>query len=146
MDEKIQFFLDGQKNLSFCTAVDNTPHCASCFYSYVSEGNFIVFKSDKNTMHIINALINDKVAGTILPDVDKVGTIRGIQFSGKFIVPEGGLLVNAKKKYYGKYPFALAMGGDLWAIELQFVKMTDNTLGFGKKTIWEAPITAKQMK
>lgn len=143
MDEKIQFFLDGQKNLSFCTAVDNTPYCASCFYSYVSEGNFIVFKSDKNTKHIANAHINDKVAGTILPDVDKVGTIRGIQFSGKFIIPEGDLLVQAKKKYYSKYPFALAMGGDLWAIELLFVKMTDNTLGFGKKSIWEAPITAK---
>lgn len=143
MDEKIQFFLDGQKNLSFCTAVDNTPYCASCFYSYVSEGNFIVFKSDKNTKHIANALINDKVAGTILPDVDKVGTIRGIQFSGKFIIPEGDLLVQAKKKYYSKYPFALAIGGDLWAIELLFVKMTDNTLGFGKKSIWEAPITAK---
>lgn len=143
MDEKIQFFLDGQKNLSFCTAVDNTPYCASCFYSYVSEGNFIVFKSDKNTKHIANALINDKVAGTILPDVDKVGTIRGIQFSGKFIIPEGDLLVQAKKKYYSKYPFALAIGGDLWAIELLFVKMTDNTLGFGKKSIWEAPIIAK---
>ncbi|MES2285634.1 MAG: pyridoxamine 5'-phosphate oxidase family protein [Bacteroidota bacterium] len=141
MDEKIQSFMDNQKNLTFCTAADNTPHCASCFYSYISEGDLIVFKSDKNTKHIINALSNDKVAGTIMPDVGKVGTIRGIQFSGKFKIPKDDLLVQAKKKYYGKYPFALAMAGDLWVIELQFVKMTDNTLGFGKKIIWESPVS-----
>ncbi|MCE9538121.1 MAG: pyridoxamine 5'-phosphate oxidase family protein [Bacteroidetes bacterium] len=138
MDEKIQSFLEGQKNLSFCTAVDNTPHCANCFYTYISEGDFIIFKSDKNTTHIVNALNNNKVAGTILPDVDQIGTIRGLQFMGKFIVPEDHLLVLAKKKYYSKYPFALAMGGELWAIQLQHIKMTDNTLGFGKKRIWES--------
>lgn len=144
MDEKIQSFMENQKTFTFCTAVDNTPHCASCFYSYISEGNFIVFKSDKTTQHIVNALSNDKIAGTILPDVDKIGTIRGIQFLGKFKVPEDDLLMRAKKKYYAKYPFALAMGGDLWAIELVFVKMTDNTLGFGKKIIWESPISIKK--
>ncbi len=137
MDEKIQSFLDGQKNLSFCTAVDNAPHCANCFYTYLSEGDFLIFKSDKNTKHIVNALSNNKVAGTILPDVDQIGTLRGIQFIGKFTVLEDELLVLAKKKYYSKYPFALAMGGELWAIQLQHVKMTDNTLGFGKKRIWE---------
>jgi uncharacterized protein YhbP (UPF0306 family) len=137
MDKKIQSFIESQKNLTFCTAIDNAPYCASCFYSYVLEGNFIIFKSDKKTTHIANALINDKVAGTIIPDLDKVGTIRGIQFTGNFIVPSGDLLEQAKKKHYSKYPFALAVGGDLWAIELLSIKMTDNTLGFGKKLSWE---------
>lgn len=140
MDKKIGAFMDGQKNLTFCSVIDNIPYCASCFYAYMSDGNFILFKSDKKTKHISNALINNNVAGTIIPDVDKIGTIKGIQFSGKFIVPEGDLIEKAKKKYYSKYPFALAIGGDLWAIELLSVKMTDNTLGFGKKLVWEKVI------
>lgn len=143
MDKKIQSFIESQKNLTFCTAADNIPYCASCFYAYEREDNFIVFKSDKKSKHIVNALINDKVAGTIIPDVDKTGTIKGIQFIGKFIVPESVLLEQAKKKYYGKFPFAMVVPGELWAIELLSVKMTDNTLGFGKKLTWEKKVVTQ---
>lgn len=145
MDKKIESFLESQKNLTLCTSVDNTPHCASCFYAYVSEGHFVVFKSDRKTKHICNAFINDKVAGTIIPNIDKIGTIKGIQFIGKFIVPTGVFVEQMKKKYYGKYPFALALAGDLWGIELQSVKMIDNTLGFGKKLSWEKSVSIKQI-
>ncbi len=142
MDKKIQSFIEGQKNLTFCTAVENIPQCASCFYAYLPEGNFIVFKSDEKTIHISNALINDKVAGTIIPDLDKTGTIKGIQFTGNFIVPREDLLEQAKKKYYLKYPFSLVMPGDLWVVELLTIKMTDNTLGFGKKLNWKKQIVS----
>lgn len=143
MDKKIQSFMEGQKNLTFCTAVDNNPYCASCFYAYLPEGNFIVFKSNEKSTHICNALINDNVAGTIIPDLDKTGTIRGIQFVGKFIVPTGDLLEQAKKIYYSKYPFAVVVPGDFWTIELVSIKMTDNTLGFGKKLAWEKVLSDK---
>ncbi len=137
MDKKIQSFMESQKNLTFCTVSDNVPYCASCFYAYMSENNFIVFKSDKKTKHIVNALVNDNVAGTITPDIDKTGTIKGIQFTGKFNSPEGDFLEQAKKIYYGKFPFGRVVPGDLWIIELLSIKMTDNTLGFGKKLAWE---------
>lgn len=143
MDKKIQTFIESQKNMTFCTASDNVPSCASCFYAYVTEGNFIVFKSDEKTKHISNALNNDKVAGTIIPDLDQIGTIRGIQFTGNFIVPTGDLLELAKKKYYSKFPFAVVIDGDMWALELISIKMTDNTLGFGKKLNWEKTHSTK---
>ena len=143
MDKKIQSFIESQKNMTFCTALDNVPYCASCFYAYTSEGNYIVFKSDEKSKHIINALSNNKIAGTIIPDLDKIGTIRGIQFTGKFIVPTGDLLDLAKKKYYSKFPFAVVVDGDMWALELTSIKMTDNTLGFGKKLNWEKTHSTK---
>jgi hypothetical protein len=31
---------------------------------------------------------------------------------------------------------ALAMPGHIWTIQLTEIKMTDNTLGFGKKIAW----------
>tara|TARA_B100000508_G_scaffold18974_1_gene12660 strand:- start:1065 stop:1169 length:105 start_codon:yes stop_codon:yes gene_type:complete len=34
------------------------------------------------------------------------------------------------------------MSGRIWAIELIGIKMTDNTLGFGKKLIWTKSILA----
>ncbi len=140
MDKKIESFIDGQKNLTFCTCVDNIPQCASCFYAFVPEVNLLVFKSDEKSKHISNALMNDKVAGTIIPDLDKTGTIKGIQFTGKFIVPKDDVLEQTKKKYYIKYPFSLVIPGDLWVIELESIKMTDNTLGFGKKLDWKKSV------
>ena len=136
MDKKISTFLKEQKNLTFCTASDNTPHCVNCFYTYVEEFDALVFKSDRTTQHIINALINSKVAGTIVPDIHQTGTIKGIQFTGIFLIPANEILEIVKIKYYKKFPFALIMPGELWAVELTDNKMTDNTLGFGKKLRW----------
>lgn len=137
MDERIKNFILGQKNLTLCTSENNQPYCASCFYAFIREENILVFKSAKTTKHISQALVNNKVAGTILPDLDDPGTIKGIQFTGIFIPPIDNHLEKLRKVYYKKFPFARAVAGDLWVIELISIKMTENTLGFGKKIIWE---------
>jgi uncharacterized protein YhbP (UPF0306 family) len=35
-----------------------------------------------------------------------------------------------------KYPFALAIPGDVYTIQPDYIKLTDNTIGFGKKLTW----------
>ena len=42
-----------------------------------------------------------------------------------------------KKNYFKAFPYALAMNPKLWQIRVDFFKLTDNTLGFGKKIIWQ---------
>jgi uncharacterized protein YhbP (UPF0306 family) len=32
------------------------------------------------------------------------------------------------------------MPGEIWTIKINRIKYTDNTLGFGKKIIWERPV------
>lgn len=137
MNERIVKFISSQKCLTICTVENNQPYCANCFYAYIPEDNFLIFKSDKNTKHVSQALINNNVAGTILPDVEQTGTIKGIQFTGIFSFPSGYLIENAKKVYYNRFPFALAVPGELWTLELISVKMTDNSFGFGKKICWQ---------
>lgn len=137
MDKKISAFIKAQTALTIATAVDSIPYCATCFYAYLEEENLLVFKSDAETRHISDALINNNVAGSILVDKTEIGKIKGIQFNGTFLSPKDAPLKDAQKAYYFKYPYAAAMKGDLWVIELTSVKFTDNTLGFGKKLIWE---------
>ena len=137
MDKKISAFIKAQTALTIATSVDSIPYCATCFYAYLEEENLLVFKSDAETRHISDALINNNVAGSILVDKTEIGKIKGIQFNGTFLSPKDALLKDAQKAYYFKYPYAAAMKGDLWVIELTSVKFTDNTLGFGKKLIWE---------
>jgi uncharacterized protein len=139
MDIKIKTFIREQKNLTLCTSVNDSPYCASCFYAYNESDNTLIFKSGKETKHIVNALVNDKVAGTIVPDISKLGIIKGIQFTGKFFVLKADKLDQAKSVYYKRNPLALASPGELWAVELTSVKMIDSTLGFGKKLVWEKP-------
>lgn len=137
MDKKISAFIKAQTALTMATSVDAIPYCATCFYAYMEEENVLVFKSDAETKHIADALNNNQVAGSILVDKTEVGKIKGIQFNGTFFIPKDAQLKDAQKVYYFKYPYAAAMKGDLWAIELTSVKFTDNTLGFGKKLKWE---------
>lgn len=137
MDERIVKFISSQKCITICTAENNKPYCANCFYAFIPEENILVFKSDRNTKHISQALANNYVAGTILADVETTGTLRGIQFTAAFNIPSDNLVEKSKKAYYNRFPFALAVPGDLWTVELVTVKLTDNILGFGKKLNWQ---------
>ena len=42
-----------------------------------------------------------------------------------------------KKLYFKAFPYAIAMNPALWQIKIDYFKMTDNKLGFGKKIIWQ---------
>ncbi len=143
MDKRMRLFIQEQKNLTFCTSVNEQPYCANCFYAYLPEEKTLVFKSSEKTQHIQNGLVNGHVAGTILPDIGKTGEVRGAQFSGLFEAAAGDLLPAAKRCYYAKHPVALMMKGELWIIKLSYVKLTDNSFGFGNKLIWEK--TAEQI-
>lgn len=136
-DQLIIAFLKSQTVLTLATAVFNKPYCATCFYAYSEQSNVLIFKSSKDTVHVQNGLQNNLVSGSILPDRLIAGKVKGVQFSGVFSSPDAGLLDEAKKKYYKKYPFALAVPGEIWVVRLNALKFTDNTLGFGKKLIWE---------
>lgn len=139
-DKAIENFIQSQTALSIATSTNDIPYCATCFYAYAEEKQALIFKSGKETQHIMAALQNKQVAGTILPDKLVTGSVKGIQFNGVFIDPEGEMLDEARKIYYKKYPFALAFPGELWMVELHSIKFTDNTLGFGKKLKWERAV------
>lgn len=137
VNEKIISFLKSNTNFTLATCLNNIPYCANCFYAFDENRSWLVFKSKSGTMHIRQAQQNKAVAGTVTPDKLHRAKIRGIQFLGNFIVPKGHLAESVKGVYYRKYPLAIAFPGDIWAIELTHVKMTDNTLGFGTKIEWK---------
>ena len=141
INERIISFLKQNTNLTLATSENNVPHCANCFYAYNEEENMLVFKSNAETNHIRQALENNNIAGSITADKLDTAKIQGIQFCGIFFKPQMELLDSLKKTYYKKYPFAVAFPGNIWGVELAYIKMTDNTLGFGKKIEWSAGIS-----
>lgn len=107
------------------------------FYAYDPDTFLFVVASDETTEHMRNIASNPHVAGTVALETKTVGKIQGIQFSGVIERCSEPL----QKLYFEAFPYARVMNPTLWSIRLDEVKMTDNTLGFGKKLIWKrAPL------
>lgn len=134
MNERIVDFIEGQKVATICCVDEgNKPYCFSCFYAFDKEKELIYFKSSANAHHSALLHHNPVVAGSIQPDKLNPLAIKGIQFTGKILDSKSELCLNAAKLYHKKYPFALAMPGEVWTIQPDMIKLTDNTVGFGKK-------------
>jgi uncharacterized protein YhbP (UPF0306 family) len=136
-EKRIMDFIKKHHVLTLATVENNKPYCANCFYSYMESDNAFVFTSDLDTKHIQQALKQNEVAGSVVLETSIVGKIQGIQFTGKLIKAETELLKSAKSSYLKRFPFAALMETTLWVLYIDFIKLTDNRLGFGKKLIWK---------
>jgi len=140
MEARISEYIKHNKVFTLATCIDNVPYAANCFYCFEEETNRLIFMSNKETRHIKESIDNLSVAGTINNGVTTVAKIQGIQFTGKLIVPNGKQKNHFNKTYLIKFPFAITKLSPIWGIQLEWIKMTDNTLGFGNKLIWKRKI------
>lgn len=138
LDIRMRSFLNDHHILGLATVADNQPYCATMFYAFMEEHNALVINSSYDTKHIENVLKNNRVSGTIALETKIIGKIQGIQFCGQiYRLEDFEHQIAAQKAYYRRFPYAAFSQPQLWVIELDFVKMTDNRLGFGKKLIWQ---------
>jgi len=137
MDQKIVSYINSNQVFIMATAYDNKPYCANCFYVFVEETKTLIFLSDDKTKHIKEAMKNKRVGGSIWNGITEVPELQGIQFIGQFIKPTKEQNITYYAHYYKKFPFAKKMPSPIWGVQLKWIKMTDNTLGFGTKLIWE---------
>ena len=136
-DRRIVKFFKKHHVLTIATATGNEPWCANCFYVYMEDENALVFTTNKDTRHGREFLTNPCVAGSVVLETLIIGKIRGIQFQGIISELKGERLDKAKRAYLKRFPVAALIETHLWVVDLTYVKMTDNRLGFGKKLIWE---------
>ena len=137
-EKRVVDFINQHHVLTLATCVENNPWCANCFYVWLENENCFVFTTDNVTKHAQDAMVNPSVAGSVVLETGIVGKIRGIQFRGIMKIPENELASKAKTAYLKKFPFAILMNTSLWIVQVNYIKMTDNRLGFGKKIIWES--------
>ena len=130
---KIVSFLQKHHVLSLATSNDNELSVCSLFYTFSKERNSFIVASSDETLHINHIKQNKNIAGNIVLETKLIGKIQGVQFRGEFSLLEDNEL---KKLYFKAFPHAIVMKPKLWQIKVNYFKMTDNTLGFGKKLIW----------
>jgi uncharacterized protein YhbP (UPF0306 family) len=136
-DKRITDFLKKHHVLTLATVFKGIPWCANCFYAYSEDINAFIFTSDVNTKHIQDLADGNRVAGSVVLETSVIGKIQGVQFTGTLIETTDKNKKYVSMAYLKRFPFTAVMETKLWVLELDYIKMTDNRLGFGKKLIWE---------
>jgi len=132
--DKIEEFLSQHHVMSLSTCRADELSSCNLFYVFDKNINSFVVASSKDTTHIQHILVNPSISGTVVLETKTIGKIQGVQFRGEFVEIEDDSL---KKLYFKHFPYALVMNPTLWQIKINYFKMTDNKLGFGKKIIWQ---------
>ena len=113
IDNKIEKFIKAHHVLTLATATLNgEPYCCNCFYAY-----------DKESAAFISIVLETRT----------VGKIQGLQITGHIKTAKD----SDKTLYIKRFPYTAIADLTLWRLEADFMKLTDNTLGFGKKLIWQ---------
>ncbi|MBR8463519.1 hypothetical protein KDD93_02905 [Campylobacter sp. faydin G-24] len=133
MDKNIIKFIKKMHLVSVAVISEDIPYAFSCFYAFDEDRLNLLVASSSTTTHIKALAQNPEVGGTIALDTKIVGKIEGIQLRGTMQKANEQM----SKIYFKRYPYALAMKPEIWCISLKWIKFTSNTLGFGKKLIWE---------
>ncbi|BCG07891.1 YhbP family protein [Buttiauxella agrestis] len=132
----ISRWLNKQHVLTYCAGGHSDLWCANAFYLYDAQRVAFYLLSESHTRH--GELIGKqaRVAGTVNGQPKTVALIRGVQFRGEITLIEEAEAANIRNLYCKRFPVARVMSAPVWEIRLDELKMTDNTLGFGKKLHW----------
>ena len=138
MDSEIIDFIKENKIAAFCCSdANNKPYCFHCFYAFDEKNYLLFFKSSSQTFHSKMLSENPFIAGSILPGKIELLALKGIQLRGTILYNEFPDQIEPAAYYHKRFPLALAKRGEVWCIQLEMVKMTDNTNVFGRKSTWK---------
>ncbi|MDG6895316.1 pyridoxamine 5'-phosphate oxidase family protein [Volucribacter amazonae] len=137
MQENIIKFLQRKHIVSLSVFNQQDMWSTICFYAFNPHNNSLLIRTNQDTRHGLIMQTNPQVTGTIIHDSTTVAKLQGIQFTGQINELHGELKKTGLALYYERFPYARVMKSALWEICFNEIKFTDNTLGFGKKTLWQ---------
>jgi len=137
IDQQIIHFLNEHHLLTLATSQNDKPYCCNLFYVYDQVSNQLIFSTETKTKHAQDFITNTNVAGSVALETKNVSKIQGVQLLGTIEELKGERLKIAKEQYIKAFSYAANMELHLWVMPLNFIKMTHNKLGFGKKLIWK---------
>ncbi len=140
VDARIEKFILKHHVLTLATSSEQGCYCSNMFYAYDKDYSCFVFTSALSTRHAAEAIADSRVAANIVVESKVVGILQGLQICGT-LRPESEFDLQQqktmRKAYLKRFPYAAAADLELWFLEPNFMKFTDNKLGFGKKLIWQ---------
>jgi uncharacterized protein YhbP (UPF0306 family) len=126
---------------------DGLPYATPLFYAVAALPGclapILVFASRADTCHgRALAAGPTAVAAAIYLETETVGEIRGVQLRGEVVVCtrlRGDASGSLRAAYLERHPVAAAHLGErdlLYALAIDWAKLTDNRIGYGKRLVW----------
>ncbi|WP_265497207.1 YhbP family protein [Providencia rustigianii] len=134
--QHIRRYIARQHVFSLFTSHQNDMWSASCYYAFDRPNMRLILMTSPDSQHGQLMLANPHVAGTITAQTKQVSKIQGIQFIGEISQLDGSEGSAMRAFYCQRFPVALEAKLPMWQLQLQTIKMVDNTLGFGTKLHW----------
>ncbi|EAK3272690.1 TPA: hypothetical protein SF191_001290 [Campylobacter jejuni] len=129
MDERILEFIKNEQLLSWAMIDEKGVYMASAFYAFDEKNLAFIIASHEDTKHIRLASENSSIALNIAKE-SKIAFLKGVQAKAEFKMASK----EQKKIYFSKFPFAiLDKSAKIYALELFWLKFTNNALGLSKK-------------
>ena len=124
--------------VSIAAGADGTIWSACCFYVFDETAARLIVLTSQKTKHGRLMAANPHIAGTVAGQPGSITKISGIQFTARArLLEDEAAKKPALSLYYKAHPAARAMKSDVWALNLDTVKFTDNKLVFAQKTHWQ---------
>ena len=127
-------WLSKQHVVTWCVSREDELWCANAFYVYDPDTVAFYLLSEEHTRHGQMTGQRAKVAGTVNGQPKTVALIRGVQFKGEIRRLSGDEAARMRQRYVKP----------VCEIRPDYIKFTDNTLGFGKKLHWRRDAGAEQ--
>jgi uncharacterized protein YhbP (UPF0306 family) len=122
------------------------PWVAHAFYAWMGDERWFVFMNNPATRHGTEMSACPHVAAAIALETRVVGRLQGLQIEGEVRMAADADLDAARRAYLRRFPYAVVMEQPMWILCPTLMKLTDNTLGFGKKLIWERDFNSARQR
>ncbi len=142
---RIKQFLADHTTLTLATlAEDGRPQAAPLFYAEMDDLS-LVFISEPKVRHSQNVARDGRIAATIYADGQQWQTIQGLQLEGTCAALSGEAAEAARVVYLAKYSFIaeseflseMLRQVTFYKISPTWIRLIDNSQGFGHKEEWE---------
>lgn len=129
MDERILEFIKNEQVLSWAMIDEKGVYTASAFYAFDEKNLAFIIASHEDTKHIKLASKNSSIAVNIAKE-SKIAFLKGVQAKAEFKIANK----EQTEIYFSKFSFAkLDKSAKIYALELFWLKLTNNALGLSKK-------------
>lgn len=122
--------------LGLCVCDEEGLWAASCFYVFDAHQGDLVILTDAETRHGKQMIRDPLVAGLIAGQPVEIHEIRGLQFTARAALLPEAEREDALELYACRHPVSRTAEAEVWRLQLQTLKFTDNRVSFGHKTYW----------
>ncbi|MGY4676855.1 pyridoxamine 5'-phosphate oxidase family protein [Pasteurella sp. P03HT] len=144
MQKRVADFIKKQYLFTLACVDNNMPWANALYYVFDEHLKRLIYVTGEQTQHAQIMSKNPQVAGTIFVPTRFVPSLQGVQFTGKAKQLFGEEAELARLYYEASYSHQLIRQLSIWAVDLDYVRLVDNSLGLFSAIEWRKGQVAEE--